>query len=116
MRMSRITTEHIVQYYQAPGVRSRMASFLGGRSLDEATCVYVSRCDSHPYYPLRMLPNQRAHCLNRGLDVGRSLWDRSFLPVHLDIEYVNLLCSVLTALDSASIPVMRSSADMCTPR
>ncbi|HNR14564.1 MAG TPA: hypothetical protein PKM59_14755 [Thermodesulfobacteriota bacterium] len=87
--MSLVSTEHIVQYYNTPGVRSCMASFLGGSSLEEATCVYVSCCDSHPYYPLRKLPNQLAYYLDHGLDVGRSLWDRRFLPVHLDIEYVN---------------------------
>lgn len=78
-------------YYQEPSVRARMLEFLGGTVLEDATCVYISRCDvPTPWHFDMKSPYELDFFLSRGWDVGRSLWDRASLPVHLDLEYVNL--------------------------
>jgi hypothetical protein len=76
-------------YYENPSVIARMTEFLGGLSLKEATCVYLSRCDTAALGIVTRPPTDLHSFLNAGLDVGRSLWDRSSLIADLDIEYVN---------------------------
>ncbi|MFB3905304.1 MAG: hypothetical protein ACE15E_17785 [Acidobacteriota bacterium] len=80
----------VKDYYRNPEVVSRLTEFLGGFSLEEATCVYLSRSD-HPLYSNLQLktPNQLQYYLDQGVDVARSLWDRESLIVDIDIEYVN---------------------------
>ena len=78
------------KYYLNKGVRKRMVEYLGGDSLAEATCVYLTRCDVQNYDLLELKrPAELDYFLEHGLDVGRSLWDRKALLAHLDIEYVN---------------------------
>jgi hypothetical protein len=50
----------------------------------------LSRCDdgTSRQYDLK-LPDELPFYLERGFDVGRSLWDREALIAHLDIEYTN---------------------------
>jgi len=80
----------IRDYYRNPDVVARLTEFLGGFSVEEATCVYLSRSD-HPLYTNLQLktPNQLPYYLDEGVDVARSLWDRESLIVDIDIEYVN---------------------------
>lgn len=67
-----------------------MVEYLGGDSLEEATCIYLTRCDVRNFENLDLKrPAELGYFLERGLDVGRSLWDRQALVIHLDIEYVN---------------------------
>ena len=78
------------EYYANPDVRQRMVEFLGGHRLENVTCFYVTADDSTPsinYH--RRRPHELWTCLEQGLEVTRSLWDRDSLVVHLDIEYVN---------------------------
>jgi hypothetical protein len=77
-------------YYNRPEVRQRMVEFLGGHRLEDSTCAYLTADDSSPvpdYRPRK--PSELWDCLEQGMEVTRSLWDRRSLVVHLDIEYVN---------------------------
>jgi len=77
-------------YYATPAVRDRMHEFLGGRSLEKATCMYVTGMDGDPDAPfVPQAPHRLPFCLEQGWDVTRSLWDRAGLVVHLDVEYAN---------------------------
>ena len=76
-------------YYQSPHVRARIREFLGATS-NGPTAVFITADGPDPhveYTPRRVSCLEQ--CLNEGLDVGRSLWDRQSLIAHLDIEYVN---------------------------
>lgn len=78
------------QYYRNADVRQRMLEYLGGSSLEESSCVYVTGDDSSADVQYAPQPTAELwQCLEAGLDVGRSLWDRRWLIAHLDIEYVN---------------------------
>lgn len=77
-------------YYGREAVRQRMVEFLGGPSLQEATCRYLTADSCTPgidYHPRP--PAELWRCLERGMEVKRSLWDAASLLIHLDIEYVN---------------------------
>ena len=78
------------EYYRDENVRQRMLEYLGGRSLQESPCVYITGDDASADVQYAPQPTaQLWRCLEAGLDVGRSLWDRRWLLVHLDVEYVN---------------------------
>ncbi len=77
-------------YYEHSQVRSRMLEYLGGDSARKLTAQFITAGDiaaSHHRepHPLSELPV----FWQQGSDIGRSLWDRQSLLVHLDIEYVN---------------------------
>jgi hypothetical protein len=78
------------EYYAQPAIRKRIIEFLGGTSLETATCIFIAHGavgSSRRIYP------QPAHelyaLLDRESDIARSLWDSRSLLMHLDIEYVN---------------------------
>jgi hypothetical protein len=77
-------------YYCDPHVQARLIEFLGGASLGEATSLFVTSNghSSHAWYEPQPL-SDLCRLLDEGRDVARSLWDRSSLIAHLDIEYVN---------------------------
>lgn len=73
----------------APVIRSRILEYLGGAHHD-ATCRFLGRLD--PLNPSRFKRHPTAELdqlMGSGGDIARSLGDRRFLLVHLDIEYVN---------------------------
>jgi hypothetical protein len=80
----------LASYYADPSVQARILEFLGGRTLDEASCLFVtghgepSRCWYDPQ-PV----NQLWRCVSTDQEIARSLWDRRRLVAHLDLEYVN---------------------------
>lgn len=77
-------------YYMNPHILKRITEFLGGESLENATSMYLSRCDSSLHDRIEVkLPEELPFYLDRELDVGRSLWDQNALIAHLDIEYTN---------------------------
>jgi hypothetical protein len=77
-------------YYSNGNVRSRMLEYLGGNTLDTATCEYLTAGDETASQHRSPLPvNKLPELWAGGLDIGRSLWDRESLLFHLDIEYVN---------------------------
>ena len=80
----------IRDYYSHADVRTRMVEFLGGASLDRATCMFISGDTTSPeenFMPRH--PRELWKCLDHGFDVSRSLWDRDSLIADIDIEYVN---------------------------
>jgi len=80
----------VKEYSTNRHVRQRMVEFLGGASLEQATAVYLTRCDLVRYDRLDLKkPVELDYFLDNALDVGRSLWDRDGLLADLDIEYVN---------------------------
>ncbi|MGE5294895.1 MAG: hypothetical protein ACM3VT_08695 [Solirubrobacterales bacterium] len=81
---------NIKEYYGTPAVRSRVIEFLGGRTLDDATCFYIGRPRDtiHPGFNMAQ-PRELHSFMDKEWDVARSLWDRVWLIVDLDIEYTN---------------------------
>jgi hypothetical protein len=80
----------IVDYYRDIAVRRRMLEFLGARhELSEATAMFITAgAAAGPRFdPLPV--GELWRCLEEGMDVGRSLWDRAGLIAHLDLDYVN---------------------------
>lgn len=89
-------TRRLQPYYAAAPVRARLAEFFGGRSLADATAHYLLAYRSEESDASRrselagpLPPHELPQCLDRGCDIARSLWDRTHLIAHLDIEYVN---------------------------
>jgi hypothetical protein len=80
----------IKDYYANVNVRARMLEFLGGNSPDNVTSVYITAddCSADVRFAPRS-PRSLWQYLDKGLDLGRSLWDHRSLIAHLDIEYVN---------------------------
>ena len=77
-------------YYENAAVRERIIEFLGGTSLEEASCVFLSRCDQEDYNRIEVrIPDELYKYLDQNSDLARSLWDHRALIVHLDIEYMN---------------------------
>lgn len=82
-----MTTEH---YYAHPRVRERMVEFLGGRSPETATAMYLTATPTSSEVQFAPRPVAELWTLwEQGFELSRSLWDRESLIAHLDIEYVN---------------------------
>jgi hypothetical protein len=81
---------NVLEYYRNRHVRSRMIEFLGGKTFDSATSMFITQCDavSEGGWDFKK-PSELEHFWNLGQDVSRSLWDQKWLIAHLDIEYVN---------------------------
>jgi hypothetical protein len=83
-------SEERIDYYRNENVRARIVEFLGGNSLQEPTCRYlIAGNESRP-----CLDQPHAACmleslLDEGLEINRSLWDKTFLLADFDVEYVN---------------------------
>lgn len=74
----------------APSIESRMVEFLGGSSASDATAVCIQGFPAAPDGEGRERPpSELSACLEQGLEVRRSLWDRRSLVADLDIEYIN---------------------------
>jgi hypothetical protein len=88
--LDNLNSMKIREYYATPDVRSRMIESLGGRTLDEATCYYIGRCFDtiKPGFCMQR-PAELDLFWRNEWDVARSLWDRKWLFVDIDIEYVN---------------------------
>ena len=81
---------NVLEYYRNRHVRTRMIEFLGGKTFDSATSMFVTQCDAggEGGWDFKK-PSELEYFWNQGLDVSRSLWDQKWLIAHLDIEYVN---------------------------
>ncbi len=80
----------VLTYYKNEHVRARMIEFLGGKTLDSASCMFLTQCDtdSEAGWDFKF-PQELDYFLSQGIDVSRSLWDKRWLIAHLDLEYVN---------------------------
>ncbi len=77
-------------YYNRPDVKRRMLEFLGGTRPNEVSSVYIARCCDAAND--RFLPEEPAalhYFLENQHDIGRSLWDKKSVILHLDMDYVN---------------------------
>jgi hypothetical protein len=108
----------IRDYYRTLDVQTRMIEYLGGRNLDEATCYYIGRCIDTIRPDFNMTgPRELDVFLEREWDVARSLWDRRWLIVDLDVEYTNFDFPAEPFLDyertfSLQEPVLRAIHQM----
>lgn len=71
-------------------VRRRIIEYLGGPTLEDATCLFLGRLD--PLNPSRFERHSPANLhslLDESCELARSLEDRFSMLIHLDIEYVN---------------------------
>ena len=82
----------LTDYYNDPWVRQRILEYCGDTT-SEPTCVYVSALNGEhaaseraPRLPVEGLER----LLAEGADVARSMWDRSSLLIHLDLDYQNI--------------------------
>ncbi len=78
------------QYCRHPHVRQRLLEYLGGRTLADATCFYVTSgapTMAEGFHPLPVA--ELWNLLDCHQEAARSLWDRESLLVHLDIEHVH---------------------------
>ncbi|MFY9824029.1 MAG: hypothetical protein WAM82_21805 [Thermoanaerobaculia bacterium] len=72
-----------------PDVMTRRAEFLGGNSLEDATCVFLVANGISPEEEMPPFPPRELAQAVPGWEIFRSLWDRNSLVVDLDVEYVN---------------------------
>jgi hypothetical protein len=82
----------LTDYYSDPWVRYRIRQYCGETGT-RPTCVYLSALngdqttwDRAPRIPVEALEQ----LLTEGADVARSMWDRSSLLIHLDLDYQNI--------------------------
>jgi len=82
----------LTDYYSDPWVRRRIREYCG-ETASPPTCVYLSALDGDhetwdraPRVPVEALEN----LLAEGADVARSMWDRSNMLIHLDLDYQNI--------------------------
>jgi hypothetical protein len=74
-------------FYRQPSVRARMGEFVGPPG---AGAVYLAtEAAAGLPDPGTLPPEGLEFCLEGGWGISRSLWDRSSLLAHLDLEYVN---------------------------
>lgn len=77
-------------YYREPAVIQRMIEFLGGNCIDNVTAMYIvgrkyeAGINANPQSSDKILS-----FLDQEMEIFRSLWDKNYLLVHWDIEYVN---------------------------
>ena len=80
----------VKDYYSNTVVRNRILEYLGGDSPENATCIFLTRCDRNSFETVDMRkPSDLMYFFENGLDIDRSLLDRTAAVAHLDIEYVN---------------------------
>jgi hypothetical protein len=85
-------SQQLIDYYGDPWVRHRIREYCGDEPT-QPTCLYLSAIkgsgetwDRAPHVPVETLDD----LLAEGADVARSLWDRSNLLIHLDIDYQSI--------------------------
>jgi len=83
-----VRVDRLADYYDNPWVRRRIREYCGDTGADP-TCVYLSAIysggqtwDRAPRIPVETLDT----LLAEGVDVARSMWDRSNMLIHLDID------------------------------
>jgi len=85
-----IASSALRKVWRDPTVRQRIVEYLGGRSLNEATCSFIGSLHAdNPSVFRRHEPDQLDQMLDAGCELARSLEDRASMLIHLDIEYVN---------------------------
>jgi hypothetical protein len=84
--------QELTEYYDDPWVRHRIREYCGETAAGP-TCVYLSatRSSEESWGLAQRVPVQAlASLLAARADVARSMWDRSNILIHLDIDYQNI--------------------------
>jgi hypothetical protein len=76
-------------YYRDSQVRERILEFLGGDRIENLSSRFITADDINEARRLPRPVEDLVPCMDQGMEICRSLWDRDFLVAHLDIEYVN---------------------------
>lgn len=77
-------------YYAHASVRARIGEFLGEATHDGRPAVYLAAGTERDSRHREALPvEELTSWMDRGAELNRSLWDRTSLLCHLDLEYVN---------------------------
>ena len=90
------TTLSSAEYYADPFVRLRMREYCGAIAGLQTSCVYFAAIpgtagETDPWDQAERFPvDAYAMLLGGRADVARSMWDRSNLLIHLDIDYQNV--------------------------
>lgn len=85
----------IRDYYRDEPVRTRIREYASMTGPGEPGCVYLAALTARDgpfatwYQARRHPPEALDHLLEDGSDLARSMWDRSNLIVHLDVDYLN---------------------------
>jgi len=82
----------LTEYYSDPWVRRRIREYCGDATA-QPTCVYLSALNGDratSTRPPRIPVDGLERLLAEGVDVARSMWDRSSLLIHLDLDYQNI--------------------------
>lgn len=79
----------LTSYYKTHQVRSRILEFMGGDSIENVTAKFITADDSTQMRQRLRTVSELDSCMDQGLEICRSLWDRDSFLAHLDIEYVN---------------------------
>jgi hypothetical protein len=76
-------------HYRDPHVRKRILEFLGGDHPENLTSRFITADGDTDVRRRPRSIDELGACMDRGMEICRSLWDRDALVAHLDIEYVN---------------------------
>lgn len=85
----------LAAYYRHPAVRARIREYCGLEHGSSPSCVFLSA--AFPGTPIpsgwtldpQFPPSDLDDVLERGADVFRSTWDRQYLLVYMDVDYLN---------------------------
>jgi hypothetical protein len=83
----------LTDYYGDPWVRRRILEYCGETAAWAGTCVYLTAINgSHEAWDhaARVPVDALERLLSEGADVARSMWDRSNVLIHLDLDYQNI--------------------------
>lgn len=70
------------KYYQDVHVRARIREFMGaGPAVPTAMFITADSSEAHVQYHPKAV-DTLDECLRRGLEIGRSIWDRDSLLIH----------------------------------
>lgn len=84
-----MSSHDLASLHADPDVAARRIEFLGGDSLEDATCMFLAAHGSSPHEELPPVRPSELGRVEPGWEIFRSLWDRDALVVDLDVEYVN---------------------------
>src|SRR5262245_33767493 len=85
--------EALADSYSDPWVRHRIREYCGESAALPGTCVYLSTVTGAQQAIDRATPvpiGGLEALLAGGADVARSMWDRSNVLIHLDLDYQNI--------------------------
>jgi len=113
-----------VEYYEVEAIRARMLEGCGGGPQIQPSAAYVAGLGDSSgslvtwEHVERLPPDEIATLWERGLDISRSLWDKSHLILLLDLDYLNVDQPAEPFLRPAEVffklePIYRAALRVC---